>query len=114
MKRKKISLSIFVCFMFFVFMACSVNAAQPAVNTGTAGNLVVTAKSGIFTATEITSIIARDIYGSIYLRAGDVKTCAITSSVIDSYNLDAYIPCRVLTEIVINDKHYWLGKFTGC
>ena len=117
MKRKKILLSIFVC--FFVFMVCSVNAAQPSVNTGTSGNFVLSAKSGIFSAIGIASIVSRDTYGSTYLRAGDVKTCAITSSIITNSVitpsvLNAYTLCQVLTEIVINDNHYWSGKFTGC
>lgn len=49
MKNKNILSNIFACIAIFIFMACSVAAAQSAVNLGTAGDFVVLAKSGIST-----------------------------------------------------------------
>jgi len=52
----KMSLSIFVCFVIFLFMTISVYATQSAVNLGTAEDFVILAKSGVST-TGTTSII---------------------------------------------------------
>ncbi len=56
MKLKKVLSNIFAYLIVFAFMACSVHAAQSAVNLGTSGNFVILAKTGIST-TGVTSIV---------------------------------------------------------
>ncbi len=59
MEQKRISSNIFVYLIVFIFMVCSVYAAQPAVDLGTADNFVILAKSGI--STTGTTLIVGDI-----------------------------------------------------
>ncbi len=77
MKQKKL-FNFFISFIAIVFMvsimACSVYAAQSAVNLGTSGNFVILAKTGIST-TGVTSIV------------GDIGVSPIDSTAITGFGL---------------------------
>src|SRR3989338_7131225 len=93
MKQNKILSNILVYFMVFAFMAFSVNAAQPAVNLGTAGNFVILAKSGIST-TGTTSIV------------GDIGVSPIDSTAITGFGLIADSSNTFSTSSLVTGKAY--------
>ncbi|MFH1850669.1 MAG: ice-binding family protein [archaeon] len=93
MKSKKIASNIFAYLMLFALMAFSVNAAQSAVNLGTAGNFVILTKSGVST-TGTTSI------------TGDIGVSPIDSTAITGFGLIMDSSNEFSTSSLVTGKIY--------
>ncbi|MFH0978036.1 MAG: ice-binding family protein [Candidatus Woesearchaeota archaeon] len=93
MKQTKILSNVFVYLMVFVSVVCSVYAAQPAVDLGTAGNFVILAKSGIST-TGTTSIV------------GNIGVSPIDSTAITGFGLILDASNQFSTSSLVNGSVY--------